>query len=133
MNIPINKDIEEEYKDEFTKGFTLRECVYIAAALIIVALVGVFCWWKLGLAINVSVYVGFPFAVPILLLGFLKPSGMYVSKYLKEIRWEKKTKLLLYEAGEKPETDENFSMRTNGSLIEEKWKGKKKGDGINAS
>ena len=39
-----------------------------------------------------------------------------MGKYLKEVRWEKKTRLLLYEADEEPETDEHFSMQTNGAL-----------------
>ena len=116
MNIPINKDIEEEYKDEFTKGFTLRECIYIAIAVAIVVLVGFLCWWKFKLALNICVYVGFPFSAPVLLFGFKKPNGMYMGKYLKEVRWEKKTKLLLYEASEEPEIDEAFSMQTNGDL-----------------
>lgn len=116
MNIAINKDIEEEYKDEFTKGFTLRECVYIAIAILIVAGVGFLCWWKFKLAIDICVYVGFPFAFPVLLFGFKKPCGMYMGKFIKELRWEKKTRLLLYEADEEPETDEFFSMQTNGDL-----------------
>lgn len=128
MNIPINKDIEEEYKDEFTKGFTLRECIYIGISLVIVVLVGTLCWWKFKLAINVCVYIGFPFAAPVLLFGFKKPCGMYMGKFLKEVQWEKKTKLLLYEADEEPEVDEFFVMQTNGSL-ENSYKKKSRKEG----
>ena len=116
MNIPINKNIEEEYKDEFVKGFSLRESITIGIAILIVILVGVFCWWKFKIAINICAYIGMPFAAPVLLLGFKKPYGMHLEKFLKEVIWEKKTKLLVYEASEAPETDEYFSMKSNGDL-----------------
>lgn len=115
MNIPINKDIEEAYKSEFVKGFTIREFAHVVMAVVVVAAISLFCWLKIGIAVNVAIYIGLPFAAPIILLGFYKPYGMYVTTYLKELSWERKTRVLLYDAMEASEDDNVFTMKSNGS------------------
>ena len=37
MTIPINKDPDTEYKNEFMFGYTLKEVLCVAAALLIIA------------------------------------------------------------------------------------------------
>lgn len=70
MNIPINKDLEEEYKNELIKGFSLREIVYVVISVLVVAGVSLIIWKIFEMPPDISVYIGLPFGIPTLLLGF---------------------------------------------------------------
>ena len=56
MKIDLNKDFEEQYKNELWKGFTARELEYGAAALLVAAVIALTVWKTTGLAINLSIY-----------------------------------------------------------------------------
>lgn len=75
MKIDLNKDFEEQYKNELWKGFTARELGYGAAALLVAAVIALTVWKTTGLAINLSIYTGIPFMVPIIYLAMVKHQG----------------------------------------------------------
>ena len=75
MKIDLNKDFEEQYKNELWKGFTARELGYGAAALLVAAVIALTVWKTTGLAINLSIYTGIPFMVPIIYLAMVKHRG----------------------------------------------------------
>ncbi len=113
MNIPINKDIETEYKNELYKGLTLRECGYFAVSVAVMGTAAVLLIFKSGLAVEACVYIGIACGVPILFLGFKKfQGGLTVFEYLKEILWERKTRVLTYDAGEIQGAPEPYTMES---------------------
>ena len=87
MTIPINKDPDTEYKNEFMFGYTLKEVLCVAAALLIIAL-------------NVGCYCGIPLAFPVIFLGFKEWYGMSITRFISELGYEKKTKELAFDADE---------------------------------
>lgn len=121
MNIPINKDLEEEYKNEWIKGFTYREMLFVIVSVLIIAGVTVLVWWMTGMSVDVCIYIGLPFGFPTLILGFKKIQGLTVDAYLKEMFYEWRTRELTYEADELPTENRIFTM--------EKVKARKRGKG----
>ncbi|NLK77560.1 MAG: PrgI family protein [Clostridiales bacterium] len=126
MNIPINKDLEEEYKSEWMKGFDYREIGFVVISIIIIAGVAVLAWWKFGVPIDICIYIGLPFGFPFLILGFKKIQGLTVDAYLKEMLYEWRTRELVYDADEIPEENRVFTMerkkKRRGGRIGEKEK-----------
>lgn len=120
MRININRDIEEAYKDQFMKGFTMRECGYIALALILALVVGYILYHFLSVPLSVSAYIALPFLAPPLLIGFVKIQGLTLIEYLKEILYERKIKELYYDADEYSGNKKIFSM--NHETMEKKRK-----------
>lgn len=101
MNIPINRDLERDYKDDFWKGFSLREAKYIAAGLAVAVAAGMFCWLYLKLPVTAAIYIGVPTAAPILYLGFKRTAnGLTPLEDRRAVRYRKATKKLCYKAGE---------------------------------
>ena len=75
MKIDLNKDFEEQYKNELWKGFTARELGYGVVALLVAGGIAFSVWKATGLAINLSIYAGIPFMVPIIYLAMVKHQG----------------------------------------------------------
>lgn len=111
MKININRDIEEAYKDQFMKGFTMRETGYIALAFASIILVAFVLCGVIGVPITISVYVSLPFGVPALLMGFKNFQGLTVVEYIKELLYEKKIQELYYDADEYKGKEKIFSMK----------------------
>ena len=111
MNIPINKDIEQTYKNEFIKGFTMAEAGCIALAFSIIAGVAVLLYFVTSLSPDVCVYAGIPVGFPVLFVGFKKFWGMPALKYATEIIWEHQTGTLDYFADEAHTEPEPFDLR----------------------
>lgn len=110
MNIPINKDLEEEYKSEWVKGFSYREIAFVVVAIVVIVGVAALAWWKFSIPIDICIYIGLPFGLPFLILGFKKIQGLTVDAYLKEMLYEWRTRELLYDADEIPEENRVFTM-----------------------
>lgn len=110
MQIPINKDIEEAYRDEPIRGFTLREVAHIMLGALIIGGVTALVWWKTGLSPDISVFVGIPFGLPVLFMGFRRFQGLTAGAYLKEIIYEKRVGILTYDADELPRERHVFTM-----------------------
>ena len=100
MQIDIKKDIEEEYKDEFYKGFSTKEMIAIISAFGMAALVIFSLWYFFGLALEVCVFISIPFALPSLACGFYKIQGLSLLAYVKEMYHTHRTRCLTYDAGE---------------------------------
>ena len=64
MNKPINQDIEN-YKDDFWKGLSLRECMYGAYALIAGTVVIVGAYYLLGIPLIAAIYLAIPVVFPL--------------------------------------------------------------------
>lgn len=110
MQIPINKDLEEAYRDEPIRGFTWREAAYVILSVLLIGGVTALVWWKTGLSPDNSVFVGIPFGLPTLFMGFKKYQGLTAGAYLKEIIYEKRTGILIYDADELPQERHVFTM-----------------------
>ena len=101
MQIKINKDFETAYRDELFRGFSTRQTVSIGIAGAVSFAVSAYAW-KVGVPLNTCVYVGFPFMLPILTMGFFEIQGLTPFQYAKEMWYCYRTRLLLYDAGELP-------------------------------
>jgi hypothetical protein len=111
MNIPMNNDPEVEYRNEFAWGFDIKETICLVISAVIVIGITVLCAVVYDISPQVGCYLGLPLVVPIMLLGFAKPSGMSVMEFLKEKSFERKTKSLAYDADEIVEYDIPFSLK----------------------
>ena len=100
LTIPINKDPDVEYKNEFIFGYTLKETVCGVIALVIVIAITALAYFKWKIPFNIGCYFGIPLALPVIILGFREWYGMSVWRLIKEMRYEKKTKELAYDADE---------------------------------
>ncbi len=112
MNIDINKDFDREFPDEVWGGFDLRKCLYAGAGLG-TSIVSAACLWHFaGMDLVQAVYMMMPVMLLFCALGFAEKQGMTLSMILKEMRYRRKTKHLLYEAAEyNPDQQRKFSMR----------------------
>lgn len=68
-NIKINKDFKVLYKDDFFKGFSLKETAYIALGFLLGGGVAVGLHFLTGLEIKITVYFGIAVAAVIIFLG----------------------------------------------------------------
>lgn len=110
MRISTNKDLEEEYKDQFMRGFSMQEVGWIALAVVVlIAVMTVLV--LLGLRIEFAVFVAIPFCVPVIYIGFRKHYGMTQLQYWKAKRYEKATRVLTCEDNDLPEPAPAFSMK----------------------
>lgn len=109
MRITINKDLEEDYKDQLFAGYSFKEMFWICIAGGMVIGAAYLFHIYLKLPLETSIYVGVPFGIPAVFLGFKKFQGLTVWEYLKELDYEKKTRLLLYDADEI--TDKKFIFK----------------------
>lgn len=121
MKIDLNKDFEEQYKNELWKGFTARELVYGGVALLVAGVIAVLLWKVTGLAINICIYAGIPFMAPIIYLAMVKHQGNTWSEYLKNVWFYTQTKELSCEMEER-----NRSSHRIFSMDEKTVKGSKK-------
>lgn len=110
MKIPINKDIEVEYKDQFLKGFSIKEVCYVVVSAAIIIGMAVVMYINFGMSLEISIYVGIPFGLPVLLAGFKKFQGLTLIEYIKELRFEYLTKELYYDADELPKHHPIYDM-----------------------
>lgn len=101
MKINLNKDFEEQYKNELWKGFTARELGYGVVALLVAGGVAFSVWKATGLAINLSIYAGIPFMVPIIYLAMVKHQGHTWIESLKNMWFYMQTKELPCEMEER--------------------------------
>lgn len=83
MKIDINKDFEEQYKNELWKGFTARELAYAGIALFVAGIIAFGIWKITGLAINIAIYAGIPFMAPIIYLAG-KAQGQYPDRVFEK-------------------------------------------------
>lgn len=111
MNIVINKDILKEYRDEVIRGFTIKEAGCILAGVTVMIGTAVFSWKWLGISPSIGCYFGLPFTIGFLFIGFKKFQGLDFIQYVREIIWERRTRILTYDADEVRELSPIFSLK----------------------
>ena len=121
MQIPINKDIEEAYRNEAVQGFSIREVVYLIVAAVVIIGVTIIAYLKTGLSPVTCVYVGIPFGLPIVFGGFKRFQGLTAFGYLKEIIYEYLTSELTYDADELPDECHEFTMQRVNDQKRKRW------------
>lgn len=100
MKITINKDFEQAFPSESFAGFTLKQCVSALIGLLLAAVTALLLWHYTGLGIVECTYIGIPLMLPVCALGFYSYQGQSPWQMIKEMKYVKNTKLLLYEAEE---------------------------------
>lgn len=111
MRIPINKDIDEEYKDQLALGFSMKEFGWILLAIIFIGTVGLSCYFLFGLTPEVCIYIGIPFGVIPVFVGMRKYQGQTFVQHVKELIYESRTRDLIYDADELPHTQFVYSLK----------------------
>ena len=111
MNININKDFEKEYKDDSWRGFSMQEVCCIGIALSMAAAVSMWFYYTYHVPLNTVIYTGVPPAIPLLVYGFYRYQGMNLLELIREIREERKSNKLFYEAGEAEKSTEKCADR----------------------
>ncbi len=102
MHIKINRDFETAYKDELFRGMSTKETMSLAGGAVTAGAVTFIMNWKLGVPVETGIYAGVLCALPILAAGFTTIQGLTPVRYLKEMHYAYKTRLLTYSAGEIP-------------------------------
>lgn len=124
MKIDMNKDFDEAFPSEFALGFTLKQFLVAAAALITGIMVMVFVHFYTGIGIVECSYIIIPVSGPICMLGFAGYQMQTPIQYIREILYVRKTKELLYEAEELKGKGRVFTMKSRG--VPEKQKKQRK-------
>lgn len=110
MKININKDFITEYKNDFWKGFSLTEVIYIAEGFAVGAAVIAVMFFAFNIPVATAVYMAVPFAAPVIFRGFYKYQGyMRISELIKEMMYTGGMKELVFET-EEHDTDRVFFM-----------------------
>lgn len=103
MNIRINKDFLTEYKEDFWKGFSLKESVSIFAGAAIGIAGAAGAHFLTGIRIDTAVYIGVPMALPAIFLGFYRYQGYLVpGRFLSEMMETSRSKDLSYQVEDLP-------------------------------
>ena len=113
MNIPVNKDFKNNYKDDLWRGFSAKEVLFVVLGLITWAGVAALVNLLTPLKLNACVLIGFPVAVPVIAFGFLRPQGrLSIVEYIREIIYTNKTRTAVFSSLENPEENEGrlFAM-----------------------
>ena len=81
MKILINKDIEKEYKDQFMRGFSAKECAYIAVGFFCGGVVAYIVEYFFHLPLNICFYIGLPFVIPAIVIVYAVVKFIKIPKY----------------------------------------------------
>ena len=112
MKININEDFNEAFPDESFAGFTLRQCLVGGGAFALAVAAALLLWRFAGIGIVDCTYIAVPAMFPVCALGLGRYQGQGIPQIIKEWDYCRKSKRLLYEAGEKPEGKERtFHMK----------------------
>lgn len=111
MKIPINKDLDTDFKNEIWKGLEIRDLVYGAICIAIIGITAFVAGYYLKVPTQLCVLIGIVPALPVFLLGFHKIQGMTMFAYFKEFIYDKMTEELFYDADEIPNNDEIWTMQ----------------------
>lgn len=125
MKIDINEDFNEAFPEEAFAGFTIRQCLVGGGAFALSAVTAFSLWKFAGIGIVEGTYLAVPLMFPVCALGLGKYQGQGIPQMIREWKYVRKTKRLLYEAGEMTGKGRTFFMKRGA----EKKKGRRKGHG----
>lgn len=99
MQIPMAKKVED-FKESFMLGFPLRQSLCIIGGMCVMAAVIAFFSAVMKVSIIIGVYIGVPFAMPIIMSGFPGADGMTkIDRFMKKRAVKKYGKPLMYGTG----------------------------------
>ena len=116
--IRVNKSLERDFKNEFWKGLSLKEVGCFAGALAVLAAAAVFSHVLFKTDYVAGVYIGIPFAFPIILLGFKKFHGMSLMKYLEVTKKKRDNPVLMRDTGMPEYRKASFHMNRPKTFAE---------------
>ena len=127
MKITINKDFEETFPNEFYSGFTLGQCLAAAVGLLFSIGTAWLMYKNLGISLVECTYIAIPIMIPFCALGFFKYQRQSLKGIISEIDYSRKTKRLLYVAGEQKQKNKRiFSIRRKMPKKKQEKKPKKR-------
>lgn len=101
MNIKLNKDFLTVYRNDFWKGFSIHELIYVGAGGLCGAASAALLYFKFHIDVTLSIYIGVPVAFPVILFGFYKYQGyLPVAGLLKEMLYTYRSRKLSYSSTE---------------------------------
>lgn len=100
MNININKDFAEAYRDELARGLTLREWVALGAAVVVGVGQVLALYYFFGVNLTFGVYLAVPLCFGVLMFGIWRTQGLTMLQLWREKQYTRATRLLCYEAEE---------------------------------
>lgn len=115
MKININEDFNEAFPDEAFAGFTLKQCLVGGGAFALAVAAALLLWRFAGIGIVECTYIAVPAMFPVCALGLGRYQGQGIPQIIKERDYCRRTKRLLYEAGEKPEGKERTFHMEKGA------------------
>lgn len=115
MKININEDFNEAFPDEAFAGFTLKQCLVGGGAFALAVAAALLLWRFAGIGIVECTYIAVPAMFPVCALGLGRYQGQGIPQIIKEWDYCRKTRRLLYEAGEKPEGKERTFHMEKGA------------------
>ena len=115
MKININEDFNEAFPDEAFAGFTLKQCLVGGGAFALAVAAALLLWRFAGIGIVECTYIAVPAMFPVCALGLGRYQGQGILQIIKEWDYCRKTRRLLYEAGEKQEGKERTFHMEKGA------------------
>lgn len=112
MRIPINQDLNKDFKNEIFKGFDWREVGFGIVGVVIVAVTAFACGFYFNVPPQMCIVVGLIPAAPVFCFGFHRIQDMTVMEYFKEFIYDKLTEELVYDADEIPENTNVWTMES---------------------
>ncbi len=131
MKIDMNKDFDEAFPSEFMLGFTLKQFVVAAIALVVGITGMILLHFQTGLGIVECSYIIIPVSGPICMLGFAGYQMQTPLQYIREILYVRKTRELLYEAEELQGEGRVFTMKSRCVPDKKRNQRRRKGNGKN--
>lgn len=115
MKLPINKDFDKEYKDDFMKGFSMREVFFLALAIATVGIIFFLLYQFLDLSTDILIYISLPFGFLVASPGFWRSkSGLSLWEYIKAKDYIDATWHLTYQSTEFDPYNVKNSSHTKG-------------------
>ena len=112
MNIKLNKDFLTAYRNDFWKGFSIHELIYVGAGGLCGAASAALLYFKFHIDVTLSIYIGVPVAFPVILFGFYKYQGyLPVAQLLKEMLYTYQSRKLSYDSTEEKIKDKVFFIK----------------------
>lgn len=110
MKIPINRDLNKDFKNDVFKGFDWKELLYGVIGLVLIIVTAIVCGFYLHVPAQLCIVIGVVPAIPVFYLGFHKIQDMSVMEYFKEFLYDKMTEELIYDADEIPPNTNVWTM-----------------------
>ena len=130
LNTTTSENIEE-LKDDFAKGFSLRECVFFILGVMILVAGIIICYVFADIPLILSVYIAIPFVVPVVLTGFANINNLSLMEIIKTKLKNVFRHPYIFESYEYEEIMESYIQEKNQMTSKKKQKKKRGKERIN--